>query len=245
MNFFGITLSGADETTEPESLIGFRGRAFDVEWGILASLDRQGKCARHPSIEWIKRLPRTLKLSMHLCGALARSFLKGDDSALLANYRDVWARFARVQINFSGGIGAADIKKLSALFAKNPDKNFIIQVHGRNLEVAEALIGFGTACSVLFDDSGGRGIQPSRWPIGRSEFTGCGYAGGLGPNNVREQAMLIWLSAVGPARSWWLDMESSLRETRDGYDIFNLDACAKVIAEIDEMLAHPGLTQGN
>jgi hypothetical protein len=58
MSFFGITFSGADETVEPESLNGLRGSFFDIEWGILASLDRQGKCAGYPRIDWIKRLSR-------------------------------------------------------------------------------------------------------------------------------------------------------------------------------------------
>jgi hypothetical protein len=102
------------------------------------------------------------------------------------------------------------------LIANYPDKNFIIQVHGRDLEVAESLISSGTVCSVLFYGSGGRGIQPIVSPMGRSEFAGCGHAGGLGPDNVREQTRIICLSAVGPARRWWLDMESSLRLNRGG-----------------------------
>jgi hypothetical protein len=114
--------------------------------GILASLDRQGKCARYPRIGWIKRLSRDLKLSIHLCGGLARSFLQGDASALVAHYGDVWSRCGRVQINFSDGIDAAHIPKLGALIANYPDKNAIIQLHGRNLEVAESLISSGTAC---------------------------------------------------------------------------------------------------
>jgi hypothetical protein len=240
MSFIGITFSGADDTVQPESLADLRGRSFRVEWGILASLDLQGKKARYPSIDWIRRLPTNLNLAMHLCGGLSRSFLKGDDSALLASYGDVWPSFARVQINFSGGIKAADTQKLSALITKNPDKSFIIQVHGRNLEIAEALIDSGVGCAVLFDGSGGRGIQPTQWPIGRSEFSACGYAGGLGPNNIREQALLIRLSALGTARNWWMDMESSLRENRDGQDLFSLDACVKVIGELNrENPTHP------
>jgi hypothetical protein len=51
------------------------------------------------------------------------------------------------KINFSDDIKASRHPKLSALIAKN----LIIQVHGQNLAVADALIGSGATCSVLFD----------------------------------------------------------------------------------------------
>lgn len=63
------------------------------------------------------------------------------------------------------GIKAVDAQKLSAPITKNPDKSFIIQVHGRNLEVADALIDSGVGCSVLFDAPAEEG---SGQPGGRS-----------------------------------------------------------------------------
>ena len=68
--------------------------------------------------------------------------------------------------------------------------------------------------SVLFDSSGGKGRLLEKWP---NSIENCGYAGGLAPDNVKEQLCLI-NSLVGKNVPIWIDAESSLR----GYDQFDL-----------------------
>lgn len=56
--------------------------------------------------------------------------------------------------------------------------------------------------------------MPEIWP---NPIENCGYAGGLTPENVKEQLCLI-KNLVGENGSIWIDAESSLR----GYDQFDL-----------------------
>lgn len=75
-----------------------------------------------------------------------------------------------------------------------------------------AKLGAGRA-SVLFDPSGGRGIEAFRWP---SPPIGChlGYAGGIKPDQIVDT-----LKEIGVVDSpFWIDMESGVR-TDDKFDL--------------------------
>jgi len=66
-------------------------------------------------------------------------------------------------------------------------------------------------------------------PIVRSEWPQplpipCGYAGGLGPDNIQQE--LGRIAAVAGARPIWVDMEGKLRRTEaSGADWLDLAAC--------------------
>ena len=66
----------------------------------------------------------------------------------------------------------------------------------------------------LFDASGGRGLEPLEWPKHLQDWT-CGYAGGLGPGNLRRELPRI-AAAAGPF-PYWIDMESKLRDDEDRF----------------------------
>lgn len=55
----------------------------------------------------------------------------------------------------------------------------------------------------LFDTSSGFGILPEKWPELLPELY-CGYAGGLGPDNLQEQLEKIE-SVIGD-NEIWVDM---------------------------------------
>ena len=77
------------------------------------------------------------------------------------------------------------------------------------------------SASLLFDPSGGRGIEPFRWP---STPLGVrmGFAGGINPHNV-----LGVLDDIGLRPDpFWIDMESGVRS---GRDFFDLGLCREVL----------------
>ena len=71
-----VTITGADDNTDPNQLAHLSRFYPFVEWGILFSEKRRG-LPRYPTLRWIRNLEdlaegRRLKLAMHLCGAEAR-----------------------------------------------------------------------------------------------------------------------------------------------------------------------------
>jgi phosphoribosylanthranilate isomerase len=78
--------------------------------------------------------------------------------------------------------------------------------------------------SLLFDPSGGRGIEPFSWPVPPLGAR-MGYAGGIGPDNL-----LDVLRAIGPVESpFWIDMESGVR-TDDRFDLAKARAVLETAA---------------
>lgn len=100
----------------------------------------------------------------------------------------------------------------------------ITQHNPANLTVSQGLSAPGH--QVLFDASGGRGISPEGY---RQALPGkaCGYAGGIGPENVRET--LITVATLGGPEGFWIDMEGKLRGEDDE---FLLDRCEAVLEAV-------------
>jgi phosphoribosylanthranilate isomerase len=95
---------------------------------------------------------------------------------------------------------------------------------------------FSSNHQVLFDQSGGRGIETTEWetPL---ENKICGYAGGLGPQNINEQFSLIQSVADRP---FWIDMEGKIRTE----DILDLALCKEVLSKVSKVAFNP-LPLGN
>jgi hypothetical protein len=51
--------------------------------------------------------------------------------------------------------------------------------------------------------------------------------GGIGPGNI--ESVLSKVKKAAEGREIWIDMESSLRSTKNGNDIFDLDKCYECI----------------
>jgi phosphoribosylanthranilate isomerase len=87
--------------------------------------------------------------------------------------------------------------------------------------------------AVLLDESKGTGVLSSTWPK-PSNLAKTGYAGGIGPDNVSSVVTEIVnvVRSSDDARTFWIDMESSLRSNKNGHDVFDLDKCYKVIDSV-------------
>ena len=71
MKIYKVTMTGADDSINPNELIEISKKYPFVEWGILVSRNSQGS-NRFPSLQWMDKLHElntvNLLLSCHLCG---------------------------------------------------------------------------------------------------------------------------------------------------------------------------------
>lgn len=206
-----VTITGADDDVDPVDLHCLSAEFPFVEWAILRSA-RAGR-SRYPSAEWLGALAASLegrppiRLAAHLCGVFARDALVGSTTFVDA------VLFQRHQINGFALPAAAFFE-----MASQTQTEFILQVRSES-DLFPVVAGV-TACSVLggrfsllFDPSGGRGVEAVRWPtplVGVS----MGYAGGIKPTTVEAV-----LRDIGPVDGdFWIDMESGVR-VDDRFDL--------------------------
>jgi hypothetical protein len=241
-----VTCTGVDERTSLDDLHRMSGQFPFAEWGVLVSKAKTGqeREPRYPPLPWIKELVdmkrgygrfadfgrARVRLSMHLCGVLAREFLAGDWDGLREFLRPAGADlddFDRIQLNVAPAMADAAFKVdpmatarpilERRLAMKQPDgfPQIIVQTQGApGRRLVRDLMSLGIKASCLNDHSGGRGEVPKDWPIGGSEGVLTGFAGGLGPDNAAGH--LDTIRMVSPARAW-IDAESGLR-TDDRFD---------------------------
>jgi hypothetical protein len=234
-----VTITGADESVDPAELATISKKFPFVEWGILFSGSRRG-VPRYPGLDWLERLDNclrvglTMNLSAHLCGRWVRDLVLYADFSWKAAYREFYGIFQRIQLNFHGeyhrrvtGFDTVllDESPMRAMHGmpERPGKQFILQCDGVNDAAAEELVPWVNAVP-LFDTSGGAGQLPEEWP---DAWPGvyCGYAGGLGPDNLQEELRRIE-RAAGKERIW-IDMERRVRSDDDRQ--FDLDKVRRVL----------------
>ena len=231
-----------DSVLDPEMLALISSKYPFVEWGVLFRPDLEGT-PRYASSAWLKRLAivkqksgASMRLAGHLCGAHVDGVLQGDSSFVksLATFG-----FGRVQINATAvnGVNTQDLSlcvdNLLGAIRAVPEVEWIIQ---RNLETQPlweplyAREDIPSNISFLFDSSCGKGILPSSFPEPTAAHIPCGYAGGIGPENIFN--VLGGLSKVlGSQREVWIDMESSLRSDVDNFNSFSIQKCFRCILE--------------
>lgn len=234
----GVTLTGADSGTNPESLIALSKRFPFVEWGILVGT--HWGTARWPRPEWFDVLtecvrferPGTIRLALHLCGEPLRDVLNvGQHGPIL---QDAVIRslpfFRRVQLNFHGQPIARECapRIVEAFRCKLVGKVPIVQLDGVNDWVLDHLLDAGVHAHGLYDKSHGGGVLADMWPSPNPQWE-VGYAGGLGPNNVTRELNRI-AEATGGQR-FWIDMETRIRNQFDGFD---LQLCESVLESCNE-----------
>lgn len=216
-----VTVTGLDNQTNLLDVLNVSKKYPFVEWGVLVADCFSSYRPRYPdyiifkNLEKCKNILPQMNFSLHVCSTYLRKIVhKGDWQVF--EYMDginVANCFSRIQLNLSNMIGEIQEPFFESL--KNINQEIILQ-----LKTVEGNEEFITKCkkyakiSVLFDSSGGKGKLPEKWP---NPIENCGYAGGLTPENVKEQLCLI-KNLVGKNVPIWIDAESSLR----GYDQFNL-----------------------
>lgn len=209
-----VTITGADDSIQPYSLLPLSEQFPFAEWGILLSKTSAGR-NRFPSVAWIDLLPQGLNLSAHICGRWVREICDGSWSIMECDeWKDrpgILDKFSRFQINFHGEkqkfLGL--IKGLQhPLFA---GKQIILQIDGVNDYLLEAAREAGIDAVPLFDKSGGIGVLPDAWPKAMDCYSG--YAGGLSPSNLELQLELI--EKVCGNNPIWIDVETKVRSADD------------------------------
>lgn len=226
-----LTLTGADNTVTQSHIFAISEQFPFAEWGILLSKSAEGK-NRFPTTDWIVDLMEmraimvaSPKFSGHLCGRWVRDICAGDWS-FLDEREDIISLFQRFQLNFHSYLHKIkDMDRFVEGFkdARLKDKQFIFQLDDVNNEILDIAQKNEIDAAGLFDTSGGAGVLPKDWPKSRREY--CGYAGGLGPQNLREQ--MEALDKVVGDRTVWVDMETHIRcyET----DNFDYDKCVQCL----------------
>lgn len=241
-----VTITGADDATDPALLHELWEEFPFVEWAILVGSNTGN---RFPSVEWIHRLIaerekscNLMRLSLHVCGRFLREIAYGQSS--LGDYLgpQLFA-FQRVQLNWHGERQPRIVaeKILQAICGLDRggfgwDPQIIFQFDGVNNELWQPS-GRRFACSGLFDRSHGAGVLPGEWPQASTDIP-CGWAGGLGPQNLAEEIPKITAKAWA-AQNFWIDMETWVR-TDDGSKL-DLDRVRKCL-EIAEPFTKGVLT---
>lgn len=222
MSLVRVTVTGADDETDPIALARIAEDFRFVEFGILISSKVK---ARYPSIAWMDRLIQAkflakhrMRLSLHVCGEPLRNIVNGTpDLEGRLGFR--LEAFERVQLNVNSiqcdNAVVIGIARSFDQMREYWEPEVIFQSNGTKDDAMLSRLDL-ERCSLLFDRSGGRGDLPSEWPVGRDDVW-CGWAGGLCPDNVAEQLPLI-ASKVEPNINFWIDAESKLR-TDDRFDI--------------------------
>ncbi len=219
MKIATVTVTGADDSVEPKRLYEIWKEYPFVEWGILFSAKHAGS-ARFPSRAWLTDLHILLRTglpaSAHLCGEYMRSMIY---ESAIEEHR--FSDFQRFQFNFHGilqhPVWPRFIANVSRLM-----RPVIIQMDGVNDSIYALLRKAYPFTYPLFDRSGGAGIVPEQWP---APIDYCGYAGGLGPDNL--EAELARIEQVVGDREIWIDMETKVRS--DNGKVFDLDKVVRCL----------------
>lgn len=215
-----------------------------------------------------------MKLAAHLCGSYVNELLYVNDSTIITDLFHklrLW-NFRRIQINATAvnGVDTSHFEDgisnlIHVIESYTNQFEFIIQKNDETKVLSDGLLQYYHShdnnnrswpanVSMLVDESKGTGILPSSWqPQQEGESNAkeqpsstmkIGYAGGLGPHNIRQ--VFPEIIKVSQGQSFWIDMESSLRtiiRNKDGTqkDIFDIHKCYEVIQVITELgyMKHP------
>lgn len=226
-----VTVTGADDSIDPEALIPLTQRFPFVEWGILLSRSQEG-ASRFPTTAWIERLTWIAKkvpmrLSGHLCGQWVRSLCRGSNR-FAAERPTIADMFQRVQLNFHGELHDVDQDAMPAALREWGREEYVLQMDDVNNLLIGHLWSKGIKAVPLFDRSGGAGREPDEWPSPVAHY--CGYAGGLRPDQVARQYRRIELAA-GPSKVW-TDIETH---------VFSSDGRQFDLAKVEEYLTAAAL----
>jgi len=220
-----VTITGADNGVRPSDLADLSRQFAFVEWGILFSPRRQS-APRYPSRSWVDELCQvaamtpSMQLAAHLCGAWVRDLVLDTEFTWKAANPAAFAACKRIQLNFRGNFHRKGPGFESVLLDEcpreigplaRPGKHFIFQCDGQHDDVPQELCPWLVGSAPLFDASGGTGVSPGSWP--EPWHDPCGFAGGLGPENLMEQ--LNKIAQVAGDRQVWVDMETRVRSEDD------------------------------
>lgn len=222
-----VTVTGADDSIQPEDLQKLIADYPFVEFGILLSATTPKP--RFPSREWLTKLEKTIKkrlhlkshLSGHFCGRLMRDVCEAGIEMTLRPYANLFSRF-QFNVMSSKSLNRASIIKIMRRYYQI---EFIFQVTEQSEPIIRDAQGEYIDAYPLFDSSGGRGELPKQWPLAKGK---SGYAGGLDIKNIVAQIKLISEAANG--HEIWIDAESCFRTN----ERFDLDKVGKFLKKVEK-----------
>lgn len=243
-----VTITGADDTTNVRELAEIAREYPSVEWAILMSTSRKGS-PRYPSEAWQRELrvelcARRMRVAAHLCGETARRLARGEREVIPENFLTF---YDRIQLN-GFDFMAADAETVPPVIALMRETSifvpftFVLQArNSEDLTAATRIIRRAQTnrVEILFDPSGGTGQRVTTWPVPPRDVR-LGYAGGIGPDNVREVLNAVSVATIftedlfskdNPgSHSTWIDMESRVR-TDDRLDLEKVRAVLRSHAD--------------
>lgn len=239
MNLDCVTMTGADDSVNPERLAELSAEFPLVEWGILLSESSWGG-PRFPSLKWLTGLYQVfldsphMNLSFHVCGRWVREICAGNWTPLFVNTGKILDFGDRAQLNFHAYkhlLGPSFVPRAIER-CQEQDWQLIFQCDGVNDHLVASAIQAGLDATPLYDRSGGCGVVPDSWPRAEPGIY-SGYAGGLGPDNLDSELKSITKAANG--ERFWVDMESKIRTRGD--DRFDLVAVRQCLEIAEQRMA--------
>lgn len=224
------TFTGIDAKTDLDRVIALSEEFPFLEFGVLLSLTPGDKDARYmaPSVVELvlkKLASHDVNIALHVCGSAVNAYVAGDQ---VVKHPALYAD--RVQLNFSANRAPFSVEELDKVISTAPYK-IITQHFPPNADLVSALKAKNH--QVLFDLSGGRGIEADEWPDA-FENKATGFAGGLGPETI--EAALPKILNSSRAGNSWIDMENRVRT--NGY--LDLDLCEAVAKKVAPFIVHDG-----
>jgi hypothetical protein len=229
-----VTITGLDDRVNLHDLFVEAERHPDTEWGVLLSASRMGT-PRYPSARWLHKLQaflanrpdfyRRIRLAAHLCGSIAR---EPKHAALPI----ALGPFHRAQIN-GYTLGTADDWRAAT---DGTRCRLILQAREEASLQLVATEAARIGADVLFDPSGGQGIEPFRWPAAPLGVR-VGFAGGIKPENVEDVVASILSGGTRASDGIWIDMESGVRSADDRLDWSRVRTVLGTVAAINGRLA--------
>lgn len=227
-----VTFTGVDEQTNVDKLVELANKYDFIEFGVLLSETITNKEAnnRFPSLEFIDKLIEAgLPLSCHICGRLAREFIKTGDFTEIQNFLTPQRinHFKRIQLNINGC-------REYAIFELPQGINFILQVcdnksyryywEMNRLEANADRIG------ALMDKSGGKGALDAFNSVADTDEY-FGYAGGISKDNVAYN--LGYIDGRNENhRDYWINMETCIRDKANWFDVSKVEEICEICDKI-------------
>jgi len=226
-----VTVTGADDSTDPKELINLSKKYPFVEWAILLSRSSEGQY-RFPSLKWMESLrdlakDNPIKLAGHLCGRWVNDLLSNNHT-FYSERPSIVNMFQRVQLNFHG-----QPTSYNDLFIESLEKmkvQYIFQIDNRNNNLFDLAIKNNVNAVPLFDLSHGAGVSPEAWPQPYPNIY-CGYAGGIGPQNIKDEIRKV-KELGNKDQLFWVDFETKVRSYSDSlFDLFKVEDCLEKSSE--------------
>lgn len=219
--FKSVTIAGIDHTISQEELIEISEKYPFVEWGILLSGSRRGE-KRYPDFNWIRSfLDKTkdnskVNISIHACGSYVRELKQCKFSFRNLIYN---TRVNRIQINcLSEQLSKDELFNITHCI---PHLEYEIILPTKTFSIVKYVIQeqVDSRISVLYDCSGGKGIELDNYCISSYGKYKLGMAGGINPNNIKQVLADITRYDTYQDEPDWIDLESGVRDENNNFVI--------------------------